>query len=116
MINNLIVKSPKSAAMTLGMADQNEDDLNQFSRRTLADILRAAHAGTTQAFAEVARPCADIVMPTLSEFTLGQLLQMLMLSTVMEGRLMGVNPYSRPGVEAYKRSMRQILKAMPNPQ
>jgi glucose-6-phosphate isomerase len=116
MINNLIVKSPKSAAMTLGMADQNEDDLNQFSRRTLADMLRAAHAGTTEAFAEVARPCADIVMPTLSEFTLGQLLQMLMLSTVMEGRLMGINPYSRPGVEAYKRSMRQILKAMPNPQ
>jgi glucose-6-phosphate isomerase len=116
MINNLVIKTPKAAAMALGMADRNEDDLNQFSRRTLADLLRAAHAGTNQAYADVARPYADIVLPTLTEFTLGQLMQMLMLATVVEGRLMGINPYGQPGVDAYKRSMRQILKAMPNPQ
>jgi glucose-6-phosphate isomerase len=42
-------------------------------------------------------------------------MQMLMLATVIEGRLMGINPYGQPGVEAYKRNMRQILQAMPNP-
>jgi glucose-6-phosphate isomerase len=35
---------------------------------------------------------------------------MLMLATVIEGRLMGVNPYGQPGVEPYKRHMRDFLK------
>ena len=48
------------------------------------------------------------MLPTLSEHTMGQLMQMLMLATVVEGRLMGVNPYGQPGVEAYKRHMRDI--------
>ena len=41
---------------------------------------------------------------------MGQLMQMLMLATVVEGRLMGVNPYGQPGVEAYKRHMKAFLK------
>ena len=32
------------------------------------------------------------------------------VATVVEGRLMGVNPYGQPGVEAYKRNMKAILK------
>ena len=72
--------------------------------------MSAAHRGTNQAYAEVARPTTDIVLPSLSEHTLGQLMQMLMLATVVEGRLLGVNPYGQPGVEAYKRNMTAILK------
>lgn len=112
MINNLIVQSPKSAPLNVGMADHNEDDLNQFSRRSLADLLKAAHQGTTQAYSDVGRPCADLVLPTISEHTIGQLMQLLMLATVLEGRLMGVNPYGQPGAETYKRHMRQILQGM----
>ena len=41
---------------------------------------------------------------------MGQFMQMLMLATVVEGRLLGVNPYGQPGVEAYKRNMTAILK------
>jgi glucose-6-phosphate isomerase len=115
MINNLLVQTPKATPLSVGMADHNEDDLNQFSRRTFTDLLRAAHQGTTQAYADVGRPSADIVLPSISEFTVGQLMQMLMLATIVEGRLMGINPYGQPGVEAYKRHMRQILQAMPNP-
>ena len=36
---------------------------------------------------------------------MGQLMQMLMLATVVEGRLLGVNPYGQPGVEAYRRNV-----------
>jgi glucose-6-phosphate isomerase len=115
MINNLLVQAPKSVPLSVGMADHNEDDLNQFSRRTLSDMLRAAHQGTSQAYADVGRPSADLVLPSISEFTIGQLMQMFMLATVIEGRLMGINPYGQPGVDAYKRNMRQILQAMPNP-
>ena len=40
---------------------------------------------------------------------MGQLFQMMMLATVVEGRLIGVNPYGQPGVEAYKYNMHEIL-------
>src|SRR5262245_37330370 len=92
------------------MADHNEDGLNALARKTLPDLLEAAQAGTNQAYYEVARPTADLIVPTLSEHTMGQLMQMLMLATVVEGKLMGINPYGQPGVEAYKRYMQARLK------
>jgi glucose-6-phosphate isomerase len=109
LINNLVIKAPRGQAIQVGMADRNEDGLNALNRKTLPDIMDAAHRGATQAYVEAARPSADIVLPTLSEHTMGQLMQMLMLATVVEGRLMGVNPYGQPGVEAYKRNMRSLL-------
>lgn len=110
LINNLFVKSTRHAPIQIGMADHNEDDLNQFSRKTFPDILGAAHRGTNQALADAARPTTDITLPSLNEHTMGQLMQMLMLATVVEGRLLGVNPYGQPGVEAYKTNMMTILK------
>jgi glucose-6-phosphate isomerase len=111
LINNLLVKTPRHHAIAIGMSDRNEDELNQFNRKSFPDILDAAHRGTTAAYYDVARPTADVVMPTLSEHTMGQLMQMLMLATIVEGRLMGINPYGQPGVEAYKRNMMTLLKS-----
>src|SRR5262249_27819609 len=111
LINNLVVKAPRGVPIGVGMVDRNEDELNAYNRKGLPDLMSAALLGTNQAYHEVARPTADLVIPTLSEHTMGQLLQMLMLATVVEGRLMGVNPYGQPGVEAYKRNMREILKS-----
>jgi glucose-6-phosphate isomerase len=96
--------------MMVGMSDRNEDDLNQYNRKGLPDLMKAAHEGTTKAYSDVARPSADIVVPGITEHTIGQLMQMLMLATVVEGRLLGINPYGQPGVEAYKRNMKEIMK------
>jgi glucose-6-phosphate isomerase len=111
LINNLVVKSPRGVPIGVGMADRNEDELNAYNRKGLPDLMSAALLGSNQAYHAVARPTADLVMPSLSEHTMGQLFQLLMLATVVEGRLMGVNPYSQPGAEAYKRNMREILKS-----
>jgi glucose-6-phosphate isomerase len=110
LITNLVIKSPRLQPILIGMLEGNADDLNQFNRKSYPDLMDAALRGTNQAYAEVARPTAELVVPTLSEHNMGQLLQMLMLATVVEGRLMGINPYGHPGVEAYKRNMRAILK------
>jgi glucose-6-phosphate isomerase len=114
VINNLVVRGGKHPPVTMGMAERNEDDLNQFSRKGFPDLLDAALKGTNEAYAAAARPAADIVLPSLSEHTVGQLMQLLMLATVVEGRLMGLNPYGQPGVEAYKQNMMRHLKATPN--
>lgn len=110
LINNLFVKGTRHAPIQIGMADRNEDDLNSLARKTYPDLLQAALQGTNQAYADAARPTTDIVLPVLSEHTMGQLMQMLMLATIVEGRLLGVNPYGQPGVEAYKKNMMRILK------
>jgi glucose-6-phosphate isomerase len=110
LINNLIVKNPKAVPILVQMADHNEDELNQYNRKGLPDVLNATLAGVRQAYDDVARPTADLVLPVLSEHTMGQLMQMLMLATVVEARLMGVNPYGQPGVEVYKRHRRELLK------
>ena len=114
LINNLLVKQIKHPAVMVGMSDRNEDDLNQFSRKGMPDLLDAAIKGTNDAYAGAARPGADITLPMISEHTIGQLFQMLMLATVVEGRLSGTNPYGQPGVEAYKANALRHLKATPN--
>jgi glucose-6-phosphate isomerase len=111
VVNNLVVKTPRLPPIPVGMvAERNEDDLNVLARKTLPELMEAALRGTNQAYLDAARPTADLILPSITEHTLGQLMQMLMLATVVEGRLMGINPYGQPGVEAYKRNMRAYLK------
>jgi glucose-6-phosphate isomerase len=109
VINNLVVKSCNNPPIMIGMSERNEDDLNRFNRKGLPDVMKAACEGTNAAYFDVARPTADIILPVISEHTLGQLMQMLMLATVVEGRLLGVNPYGQPGVKAYKDNMIETL-------
>lgn len=114
IVNNLFVRTAKHPPVPIGMNDRNEDDLNSFSRKAYPDLLAAAYEGSNQAYLEAARPTADIILPVLTEHTIGQLMQMLMLATAVEGRLSGVNPYGQPGVEIYKQNMMKLLRATPN--
>ena len=92
------------AAARLRRAEQRIDAL-----RPYADAIRRM----TREAAEAAGAVPNL--PILSEHVMGQLMQMLMLATVVEGRLLGVNPYGQPGVDAYKRNVQAILKAPPTP-
>lgn len=111
VVNQLVVKSPQTVPVAVQMADHNEDDLNALSRRSLADIAQTALTVHNRRLWDTARPAAELIVPTLSEHTVGQLLQMLMLATVVEARLMGVNPYSQPAIAAQRRQIDQALRA-----
>jgi glucose-6-phosphate isomerase len=109
LITNVVVDTPSSTPLALPSSSFDQDNLNRLAGRTMPEFLTAAIAGTNQAYADADRPTADIRLPCLDEFALGQLLQMLMLATVVEGRLININPYGQPGVEAYKRNMQAKL-------
>ncbi len=111
LITNVIVEGADREPLAIGASDRNQDGLNGLADKTLPDILSAAIAGTNQAYAEDRRPTADVIVPKLNEASLGELFQMMMLATVAEGRLIGINPYGQPGVEAYKKNMNAILRA-----
>ncbi len=111
LITNVIIDKPATDSVTLPQVPESldQDGLNQLAGRGMPDLLRAAFEGTNKAYADDRRPTADIRLPELNAYCLGQLLQMLMLATVVEGRLIGINPYGQPGVEDYKRNMSEIL-------
>jgi glucose-6-phosphate isomerase len=110
---NLVVKNPRAVPIQVQMADHNEDDLNIYARKGIPDLMTAALRGANQAYFEAARPTADLVVPSVSEHTMGQLLQLLMLATVVEGRLMGINPYGQPGRDLYQTHMHEFLQIEP---
>ena len=110
VITNVIVDSHQRDALAIGSSELNHDGLNELSHKTLPDVLDAATKGTNQAYRDDHRPTADLHLPKLDEHVLGQVFQMLMLATVVEGRLIGINPYGQPGVEAYKKNMNRILR------
>jgi glucose-6-phosphate isomerase len=110
LITNLVVDRSTRDPLRVGRSELDQDGLNELASKTLADILSAALEGTNQAYREASRPTANLHLPRIDEFALGQLFQMLMLATVVEGRLIGINPYGQPGVEAYKRHMNAILR------
>lgn len=109
LITNVFVETPAGQPIKLPKFTGDEDQLNQHAGKTIPEMLKAAFDGTNQAYAEVHRPTADLILAKLDEYALGEILQMLMLATVVEGRLIGINPYGQPGVEAYKKNMTAIL-------
>ena len=110
LITNVIVDQVKRDRISVGRSDLDQDQLNSLAGKTLPEIMAAAIAGTNQAYAEDERPTADLHFPRQDECSLGQYFQMMMLATVVEGRLIGINPYGQPGVEAYKKHMNAYLR------
>jgi glucose-6-phosphate isomerase len=110
LITNVIVDHPDRDPVAIGQSEFDQDGLNALADKTLPDVLAAAIAGTNQAYREDNRPTADLRLLQLNEESLGELFQMLMLATVVEGRLVGINPFGQPGVEAYKKNMNAILR------
>lgn len=109
LMTNVIVEGWRRDALLVNQSEHNQDDLNALAGKSVPQIMNAAIAGTNQAYREDKRPTADIFLRMVDESSLGQLFQMLMLATVVEGRLMGINPYGQPGVEAYKTNMKKHL-------
>ena len=110
VVNNLIVDHWRYDSLPIGKTGWNEDQLDEIADKTLPDVMTAAIRGTNKAYRDDERPTTDIRLAGCNERTLGQLFQMLMLTTVVEGRLLGINPYGQPGVENYKVNMNQFLR------
>jgi glucose-6-phosphate isomerase len=110
LITNVIVERVRRDRLAVGRSELDQDQLNSLSDKTLPEIMAAAIAGTNQAYTEDNRPTANLYVPQLDEASLGQFFQMMMLATVVEGRLIGINPYGQPGVEAYKKHMNANLR------
>ncbi len=109
LIVNVMTRSIRTDRLSVPERYDDQDELNQLAGRPVTDLLMAAYEGTNLALREVGRPVINIELESTDAFSLGQYFQMMMLATVVEGRLLGINPYGQPGVEAYKKNMRSLL-------
>ncbi len=111
LITNLVVRRLRREPVLVPRLESDADGFNWLAGRELDRIMDAAVRGTNRAYRQDDRPTVDLLLPQVDEAVVGQVFQMLMLATVVEGKLIDVNPYGQPGVKMYKENMQHILRS-----
>ncbi|MFQ5845815.1 MAG: glucose-6-phosphate isomerase, partial [Planctomycetota bacterium] len=78
--------------------------------RGLLEVLEAMRRATSGAWVGAGCPVATLTLKDRSERSVGALLMTLMLTTVLAGRLLEVDPFGQPGVEAAKAAAAELLR------
>lgn len=87
----------------------NADGLNFLSGKSLEFINRKAMEATVLAHTDGGVPNMIIRLQKLDAFYLGQLIYFFEKSCALSSYILGVDPFSQPGVEAYKNNMFALL-------
>lgn len=74
------------------------------------DITEAIVVGTKEACLKRSIPFMTITFEAITPYELGAFMQFAMLETIYVGRLLGVNPFDQPDVEAYKTITKDLLE------
>ena len=87
----------------------NDDDLNYLAGKTLGFVNAKAMKGTQMAHIEGDVPNIEVIIPSLNEYYLGQMIYFFETACAISGYLNDINPFDQPGVEAYKKNMFTLL-------
>jgi glucose-6-phosphate isomerase len=87
----------------------NLDGLNYLAGRSLDDINWKAYEGTKNAHGAGGVPCTSLEVEKITPEVVGGLLFLFEKAVGISGRMLGVNPFDQPGVEAYKKEMFRLL-------
>lgn len=89
--------------------EQNLDGINYLCGKSLTEINDCAAEGTIEAHVSGGVPVVELVVGSVDEYTLGQLIYFFEFACGISGYTLGVNPFDQPGVEAYKKNMFRLL-------
>jgi glucose-6-phosphate isomerase len=104
----VLVKNSKDDMLV--PTDENDyDKLNYISGRKFSYINEKAFEGTFMAHGEGYVPGIIVKVPEMNEYYTGKLFYFFMMSCGISGYLNGIDPFTQPGVEAYKRNMFGLL-------
>jgi glucose-6-phosphate isomerase len=96
--------------LTIPTVEDNTDNLNYLAEKRIHEINIMAESGTRLAHLDGGVPNITISITKVNEYNLGQLLYFFEKACAISGKLLGVNPFDQPGVEAYKRNMFALLR------
>ena len=88
---------------------KNLDGLNYLEGKRVDEINKMAELGTQIAHVDGGVPNLRLILPNLSENSIGQLLYFFERACGISGYVLAVNPFNQPGVEAYKKNMFALL-------
>jgi glucose-6-phosphate isomerase len=89
--------------------DEDPDGLDYLAGKSLNWINRMACEGTMNAHLEGGTPNLKITVPARDAFSLGALFYFFEYACGVSALVQGVNPFDQPGVEDYKRSVKELL-------
>ncbi|MDD5720590.1 MAG: glucose-6-phosphate isomerase, partial [Candidatus Krumholzibacteria bacterium] len=89
--------------------DGGRDGLDFLVGERLDAINWKAYQGTRVAHGQGGVPCLALELDQLTPAAIGGLIYLFEKGVAIGGRLLGVNPFDQPGVEAYKREMFRLL-------
>ena len=102
------IEKPKTD-ITIKRDADNLDGLNFVADKTMDYVNKKAMQGTIEAHVAGGVPNIKITMNELNEENLGELIYFFELACGISGKILGVNPFDQPGVEAYKKNMFRLL-------
>jgi glucose-6-phosphate isomerase len=88
------------------------DLTKQLEDKKPQDVLRAIYKATKISYKKNNLPYSEIAMDTISEYSLGKLLQFKMIEMMYLGNLLGVDAFNQPNIEEYKEETRQLMKQL----
>ncbi len=86
------------------------DGLNFLAGKRLSYVNKMAEEGTMLAHVDGGVPNIEVILPEISEQTLGELIYFFEMGCAISGYILEVNPFDQPGVEAYKKNMFALLE------
>jgi glucose-6-phosphate isomerase len=102
------VETPR-AKLTIEEEKVDLDGLNYLAGQSMDAINRCAMNGTILAHTDGQTPNLMIHVPQASAYHLGELFYFFEFACGVSGYLLGVNPFTQPGVESYKKNMFALL-------
>ena len=104
----LEVKTPSPADRLPVPPTDVADGFGYLDGRDFWDVNRASFTATRAAHSAVL-PCLTLAVDTLDAAAMGRLFYFFAFACYLSARLLGVNPFNQPGVEAYKSLMFKTL-------
>jgi glucose-6-phosphate isomerase len=105
-----VVYSQKPKHLLVVPPDEADlDGMNYLAGKTLHEVNSMAALATTLAHVDGEVPNVGILLPSIDERSLGELIYFFEFACGLSGYLSGINPFNQPGVEAYKNNMFALL-------
>ena len=100
-INKSFIKVPE--------IENSMDNLDYIASKTIDEINNVAEKATCMAHMEGGVPIIEINIKEMTPYNVGQLIFFFEKACAISGYILEVNPFDQPGVEEYKRRMKQML-------
>lgn len=95
--------------MLIPTTEDNLDNLNYLSNKTVNYVNSMATQGTLEAHVSGDVPNIIIEIPELTPYHIGYLLYFFEMACGISAYMLDVNPFDQPGVESYKSNMFRLL-------